>query len=422
MNLAKSLFRRKASFLSLCAIISLAACNLNRNPIVWITDVDPEFVCPGDSVALSWDGGDEHGCLGGGCTEVFVSISSDPMEVLGSPLTGLRVRGGTVVGPITGSTTFTFSATGGRDPRSPVTHDVNVILPERETIVPLDFAGDCSGSAAVWQPADLSIPEFRSEGVRLVRVCNTSGEIVQLTLTFGSGPIAWTLVPGRCTENLPPEMGRLVLGAQASSVGLVPGTRCDTSLSVPPPIDMVAALACDVMTASEPIVIATPETITPEATQSGIIPIYTDTPVVPASFILIVQVPANCRKGPGVMYDVVNSALAGEQVEVVGKSTDGMWWYSKVDNDQCFISNVAGTPSGDLNLLAIIQAPPTPIPTKTEASQQQEQPTAVPEIDFDQDGYGVSVDCNDKNAAIHPGAAETADDKVDSNCNGDDDK
>ncbi len=139
-------------------------------------------------------------------------------------------------------------------------------------------------------------------------------------------------------------------------------------------------------------------------------------------FILDVQVPANCRQGPGVAYSVVNSALPGEQIEVVGKSADGMWWYGKVDNDQCFISNVAGTPSGDLNLLTIIQAPPTPVPTKTEVPQQQEQPTAVPEIDFDQDGYGVSVDCNDKNAAIHPGAAETPDDKVDSNCNGDDDK
>jgi hypothetical protein len=168
---------------------------------------------------------------------------------------------------------------------------------------------------------------------------------------------------------------------------------------------------------SAAIVIATPGT--PE-----IIPLLLETPTLTpesTSFILVIQVPANCRQGPGVVYPVVNSALEGEQLEVIGKSADGGWWYSKVDNDQCFISNIAGTPSGDLNLLTVIQAPPTPVPTKTEAPQQ-EQPTAITEIDFDQDGYGVSMDCNDKNAAIHPGAVETPDDKVDSNCNGDDDK
>jgi hypothetical protein len=170
---------------------------------------------------------------------------------------------------------------------------------------------------------------------------------------------------------------------------------------------------------SAAIVMATPGT--PE-----IIPLLIETPTLTpesTSFILVIQVPANCRQGPGVVYPVVNSALEGEQLEVIGKSADGTWWYSKVDNDQCFISNVAGTPTGDLNLLTVIPAPSTPVPTKTEAPPPpQEQPTAVPEIDFDQDGYGVSLDCNDKNSAIHPDAPETPDDKVDSNCNGDDDK
>jgi hypothetical protein len=185
-----------------------------------------------------------------------------------------------------------------------------------------------------------------------------------------------------------------------------------------------AGSTCDVgayefgsTSASAAIVIATPGT--PE-----IIPLLIDTPTLTpesTSFILVIQVPANCRQGPGVVYPVVNSALVGEQLEVIGKSADGGWWYSKVDNDQCFISNIAGTPSGDLNLLPLIQAPPTPVPTKTEVPQQ-EQPTAIPELDFDQDGYGVSTDCNDKNAAIHPGAVETPDDKVDSNCNGNDDQ
>lgn len=167
-----------------------------------------------------------------------------------------------------------------------------------------------------------------------------------------------------------------------------------------------------------PLIIATPET--PIGGVPGVIPLWTETPN-PAGFILVVQVPANCRQGPGVVYPVVNSVLPGKQVQVIGKSADNAWWYGRVDNDQCFISNIAGVPSGDLNLLPVIPAPPAPVPTATAVTTFNEQPTQTSEIDFDQDGYGASVDCNDKDAKINPGALETPDDKVDSNCNGDDD-
>jgi CSLREA domain-containing protein len=140
-------------------------------------------------------------------------------------------------------------------------------------------------------------------------------------------------------------------------------------------------------------------------------------------FVLVIQVGANCRQGPSVVYPVVNSALQGEEVQVLGKSEDGQWWYSQVDQDKCFISNIAGTPQGDLNLLAIIPAPPTPVPTKTPVVEEKPKPTQTEAlVDDDGDGYPFSLDCNDKNAKIHPGAVETPDDKVDSNCNGDDDK
>ena len=45
----------------------------------------------------------------------------------------------------------------------------------------------------------------------------------------------------------------------------------------------------------------------------------------------------------------------------------------------------------------------------------------APPTDQDWDGYEVDVDCNDGDAAIHPGATETPGDRVDSNCDGNDD-
>ncbi|MBN2118744.1 MAG: right-handed parallel beta-helix repeat-containing protein [Anaerolineales bacterium] len=189
-----------------------------------------------------------------------------------------------------------------------------------------------------------------------------------------------------------------------------------------------ASTTCDVGayehgSSSAAIVLATPG-------DAEVIALPSDLPTVTPEvtpFILVVQVPANCRQGPGTVYPIVNSALAGENVQVVGRNAESNWWYSELKTSKCWISNVAGTPSGDPNLLPVVQAPPTPVPTATEKPPAQkkptaEQPTKQAELDFDQDGYGVSVDCNDKDAKIHPGAFETPDDKIDSNCNGDDDK
>ncbi len=146
------------------------------------------------------------------------------------------------------------------------------------------------------------------------------------------------------------------------------------------------------------------------ATPGTIIILPTDT-AIPGVFTLTPIQNANCRAGPGVVYPAVNSVLAGQLVTVLGKNEDGTWWYSQLANDKCWISNVAGTPSGDLSLLPIIVSPPTPVPTETEV---------VADPDDDGDGYPFSKDCNDKDPTINPGEVEIKDDLIDSNCNGDD--
>ncbi len=135
------------------------------------------------------------------------------------------------------------------------------------------------------------------------------------------------------------------------------------------------------------------------------------TPTLGAITVVLIQ-NANCRKGPGTVYETLTSFLSGQSLQVDGRNEMAPWWWRVAlpnSSQHCWVSSVAGTLQGDPNQLTIIPAPPTP--------------TITPEaggIDFDKDGYTSDKDCDDKNAKVHPGAPETPDDKVDSNCNGKD--
>jgi RNA polymerase sigma-70 factor (ECF subfamily) len=136
----------------------------------------------------------------------------------------------------------------------------------------------------------------------------------------------------------------------------------------------------------------------------------------PGPLMLILTQNANCRHGPGTVYSVLTSVLAGQSVQLIGRNDQNTWWYGIIPgNFKCWLSSVAGQPEGDTSLLPIIPAPPTPTPTRTPRPNRSS-------IDFDQDGYPAGQDCNDKNPAIHPGATEMPNDNIDSNCNGYDNK
>jgi hypothetical protein len=64
----------------------------------------------------------------------------------------------------------------------------------------------------------------------------------------------------------------------------------------------------------------------------------------------------------------------------------------------------------------------TPADSAEDTDIPMEADYGVPTTDDDEDGWPVEEgDCNDADASVNPGAAETAGDGVDSNCDGNDD-
>ena len=73
----------------------------------------------------------------------------------------------------------------------------------------------------------------------------------------------------------------------------------------------------------------------------------------------------NCRFGPGSVYALLHTYLAGDQAQLLGKSPDGTFWYIR---DQaglvpdCWLWGKYATPVGDTSLLPVFTPPPTPTP------------------------------------------------------------
>ena len=353
-------------------VLVLGGCRLNTRPIVWITDVEPSNVCPGESVRLSYETNEGDCAVGSDCTPFQVVVeSSDPAITEGLRMRG--VTGSSMAGPITMQTSFTFSGSGGsyNATRYPVAHGVDVVLPAAEHPVAMNAAARCAGDSFVWDPVDLSVPEFRSEVVRLIRVCSFESEPISLGLTFDGGSQGWTLFPGRCTEDLPPDLGRTVISASfRPSTPPVGPASCTTSIvGDEPDVRLFAILTCDVMTAVSPIVAALPEATT--TTEIFEIPTLTPTSSLgaaetldPGAGTFEVDIPgnANCRRGPGSNYDVVTAFTQGQRIRVEGRNNESTWWYVLIPNStgHCWAAGSTLALPVPIIEVPIIAAPPTP--------------------------------------------------------------
>lgn len=111
---------------------------------------------------------------------------------------------------------------------------------------------------------------------------------------------------------------------------------------------------------ASPLITAS-ETPSPTATLPG----PTVVPPTSCSASIVAGTTVNVRSGPGTVYSAVGSLPAGGSATVAGKSSDGTWWYISFPGGAGgygWVSSSVVTPSCIPTTLAIIAAPPTPLP------------------------------------------------------------
>ena len=136
------------------------------------------------------------------------------------------------------------------------------------------------------------------------------------------------------------------------------------------------------------------ETETPTPTFTGIVPAAgtatltptqtpTPTPVAAEACIPTVttNTNANVRSGPGQVYNIIGSIPQGGTAKVLGKNSDGTWWYIEFAGGEGGHAWIAGSVTNATcipDTLPIIAAPPTPIPTPTSTFVPTSTPTPIP--------------------------------------------
>lgn len=131
-------------------------------------------------------------------------------------------------------------------------------------------------------------------------------------------------------------MNRLVLLAGLLSISL---TGC--SLGSSPP---------------QPTLVPSP-TISPSSTPE---PIITSTPTLALVTVQVSAELANCRIGPGTMFQMVGEIAQGKSLNAVGRNDNSTWWYVKDPGNPggfCWVSADVTEEQGSAELLPVIPPP-----------------------------------------------------------------
>lgn len=91
-----------------------------------------------------------------------------------------------------------------------------------------------------------------------------------------------------------------------------------------------------------------------------LIPTITFTPTASSPVATAFQ-DANCRFGPGQVYNITGALLNGESAPIVGRNAETTWWVIELRSGaNCWVWDGTVTVSGDTSGVPVVAAPPTP--------------------------------------------------------------
>lgn len=171
----------------------------------------------------------------------------------------------------------------------------------------------------------------------------------------------------------------LALGLLLTACGqtLLPTTALRTTDTPPPP---PVVLPTEPATVEAPTAQPLPtEPAQPTPTET---PVVTNTPLPTATAtepLLEILSAANCRGGPGVPYAVELQVKRGRILPILGQSTafGPLWWKVNVDGVQCWVWNELGRPTGRIESVPTVAAPPTPTPIPTPVVTRTPTPVGI---------------------------------------------
>lgn len=95
---------------------------------------------------------------------------------------------------------------------------------------------------------------------------------------------------------------------------------------------------------------------------ASILPTQPLTPT-PGALLISATVATNCRAGTSKVFDIIAILMPGDQVEVRGRSLDGLWWYIQDPgrpSRSCWVWGETTMVSGDASQVPVVKPPPTP--------------------------------------------------------------
>jgi hypothetical protein len=105
-------------------------------------------------------------------------------------------------------------------------------------------------------------------------------------------------------------------------------------------------------------------TITPGMSTGTVDPTVTVATSTPADLGTAQVIPTlnpYCRKGPGVLYDMVTFIYKGNSYDIVGRNRQNTWWLVKVSGvDPCWVGTENVTTKGAVAQVMIVPDPPIP--------------------------------------------------------------